>query len=729
VRLLICSAALLAALYAAPADAAQIGDYTGSAESVTITGPVEVPLYLTPTQGLRPCVKVTIQGEDYLFALAPGLGIYAGPRVSAALELEPKKKTFRHFDGGEPLHYAQIGRISIGSLELREVRVLTDPPPPDDDLPDFYNTSLQDGRTIDGVLGLQSLPQLSWAVLPSKGTVLFAPAAQGRDLVASLQSDIVRYRYTPENVEVFGKNRSGNTVRMRMPPSDMIVPLTIGGQQSDVLLSFSRWTAALRADRELPPSATEQRGDRTYSWQPVQAGSQPAVFIWVYQSGSYQQLHDRAFRNSYADGIVGYRSLSQLDMAVDPADRSITFRYAPEQQRNDPISFLLDDAEAATTAEGDEPVATAAWQRLGDLYLGRGRLEEALDAYSEIVADDKGARSCESWMQLGKVQVDANHVEAALESFAKAAARYHSWWDQPLEDRETILEELKDLDEEALASETRMAQPGSCYRADGLLAAAHLSSGAPEKALALYRERLDLDEDLALIGGTAALMLGRLDEAQAAYRRSIQLQKSESSFARLGLALAYEAAGDWDSAHPLYQAAVEQNDGNVMGLQLWLDAVSRETSPEAALRKALAFRKANPDAGGAYVAIARTAKRAGDAAELVRVTEGGDRFFARNAKLYPYSTNLQATRALFLMETGRLDAARTLAEETLLSDPANVGAWLALGNIYVLQGDPDRGERLLHRAGRLAPMHPGYALLIDATVPRPTAAVIKPRGR
>ena len=47
--------------------------------------------------------------------------------------------------------------------------------------------------------------------------------------------------------------------------------------------------------------------------------------------------------------------------------------------------------------------------------------------------------------------------------------------------------------------------------------------------------------------------------------------------------------------------------------------------------------------------------------------------------------------------------------------------WVLLGNTYILEGDLNRGERLLRRAGRIAPEHPAYAILSQVSVPRPTA--------
>lgn len=709
---------LLAATWTAPARAAEIMDYIGNVGEVVLPGLAETPLYLHPSQGMRPCVKVTIQGEEFLFALEPGYGISVSDRVSGALKLEPKEKTLRHYNGGAPIHYANIDRISVGSLELRDVWVSTDPEAPKADLAPRY-ASPEGSVGVDGVIGLQSLG-VAWAVLPSQGKVFFAPRDQGGDMVAGLQAEILRYRTTPEQVEVYGKS-GGSKNKQRMKPSGPIVPLNVAAQQIDVDLSFGAWASAMRSDREMPESAIEQIGDRRYSWQPVQIGKQPPQFSWVRSSGSYRVLQDRAYRNSYADGLVGNNVLSQFDIASSPEGRSITFRYAPEQKRVDPFDWLLADAQADTTPEDGEEVAPGTWQRVGDLYHSRGRLEEAIDAYSKPLEDEEQARSCSPWIQLGIVQAEANRVEDAIASFSAASERYHAWWDRSLEEREMIQEQLAELEEGERKNAADLPQPGLCFHADARLAAAHLASGDLDAVTALYAERLDLDADLALVAGNAYLLQGDLDAAQSAYRQANQLANKETSAVRLGLALAYEAAGDWDSAQELYAAALESRDSDAMAVLMWLDASTRATSAPRALRQALAFRRLNPDNGVAYVAIARAAQRAGDEEELKRVTEAGERFFTRMENIYPHSTTLQATQALFLLELGRADDARQLAEQTLLLDPGNVLAWLALGNVYVLKGDIERGERLLRRAGRLAPMHPGYAMLIGAEIPRPTA--------
>jgi len=712
---------LISVALLAPALAAEVSEYTGAAGSVGIAGPVDVPLYACPDAPEMSCVEVTILGKKFLFGLLVGRGIHILPRAAAALELEPKEKTFRHYNGGEPIHYASVPKITIGDdgVEINEVWVSTDPPasPPDRRSAHGAPSPI----STDGYIGLQSLPELAWAIMPSQGKAIFAPADQGRDLIDSFQSEIIRYRWTPEEVEVYGKNSSG-AIKERVPAGDLIIPVTIGDQSAEVTLSFLAFESALRSDRQPTPTAIDQIGNEAWSWQPVQVGGQQPTASWIGASGAYRQRHDSAYRNNYADGHIGRRVLGQLDMAADPSNRSITFRTAPQNQRRDPLDLLLADARASTEDAGEgDTLDAAAWTRLGDIYHTLGRLDDAISAYTTVTEDKEAARACTSWLKLADAQHEAYRIDGAAASYEKTSAQFHDWWDLSLEDREARKEALDDVAEGEEPPAGPMPQASACFVADSRRAAIHLARGEADAVTALYSAHLDLDEDLAIAAGNAWLAQGDLDAAQAAYRQANQLAKAPTPAARLGLALAYEAAGDRPGARGLYENAIASDDSDTMGILMWLDAEIRATSPQAALRKALAFRRANPDSPGAYVAIARAAAQAGDEEERKNVTAAGDAFFARYRAQFPHKPALAANQALFLLETGRLTEARALAEVTLLEDPASTLSWLALGNVYVLQGDTDRGERLFRRAGRLDPLHPGYALLINAAVPRPTA--------
>ena len=76
------------------------------------------------------------------------------------------------------------------------------------------------------------------------------------------------------------------------------------------------------------------------------------------------------------------------------------------------------------------------------------------------------------------------------------------------------------------------------------------------------------------------------------------------------------------------------------------------------------------------------------------------------------------------METGRLAAGQEAAEAALITQPNATLAWLALGNIYVLSGDVERGENMFKRAGQIQAGSPGFALLINTDIPEPEPEVV-----
>ena len=700
---------LTALLCSIPVHAAQLSDVTGSVEDVILSGQVDVPLFTTPSGDPAPCIEVRIHDETYLFQLHPGVGIHLGARAVEALDPDIREKNIRHHDGS-PVHYTDIDRISIGGLELQGVRATTDAPQDTD--PQWANPyrSADMDDFVDGILGLQSLPGVAWAILPSTGTVSFAPEVQGAALLSQLQATAVPYRTTPEVMETYGK---GN--RLRMPAMGPIVPVRVGDQSASLTLSFSHWETLLRADLELPESAVLSVGDRTATWLPVQLGDSPVVPDWVLDSGRHQMLADPAFALQYPDGQLGYRVLAQHDMAVDPQNQRIAFRRAATPLRQDPLSFLLEAAQAKTHPEDDTPVDPAAWTRLGALLSQRGQLAEAIDAFAQPLDEAEFARQCMPWLVLGEHQLQANLIDDAIVSFETSSSLYHEWWDRPQDERETLAAEVDGHDGETPAP--HVVQPGACHVADGRLAAAHMASGDTTSARAIYEQQLDLDADLAVVGGTAALLEGDLSTAQSAYRQAIQLRNDEGRLERAGLALAYAASGDLQSAENLYAAALAAPDADSMMVLMWVDMLTRTKSADAALQAALTYRRQHPDLAVAYVAIARTARQAGNRDEMYRVTGAGDRFFARSRALYPHSASLTANHAMFLLETNRQSEATQLAEHTLLTAPNHPLLWVTLGTAAVLRGEVARGENLLQRAGQIAPMHPGYALLIDAAIP------------
>lgn len=633
-----------------------------------------------------------------------------------------------------------IETLSIGGLELREVVARVGGPTAAGGTPAYTADPTASG--VDGWIGLSYVPA-AWAILPSQGLVRFAPLSQGPDLIKALGGKALPYRTTPARKETFEKEK---IFRRATGP---IVSVEIGGIRVDAIPTFSRWSNAIRTDVELPPETALAlvQGSR-YAWAETRLAGQSAS-AWAHLDGNLTRLNAPQMINDYTDAIIGGRVLSGFDIAADPANLGLAFRqFEGEAKRASSLDLALKDAQdkiaaaaappppagaggddkdkkkkqdeeeaaADATPSTDPPGSPDLYTRLGDLLRRSGDLAGAIEAYRTPLAFEGGADSCANHLTLGKALLDANQIPEAQTAFAAAATLYHAWWDLPLEERETLLEEREELEPAEAKDATPKKQPGSCFVADDHLAVTHILQGDLAAVAALYQEHLDLSPGLAVAQGNAAFLQGDLATAQAAYRQALQREAAPDVIHRLGLAIYFQNTGDWGSARTLYQQALALNPYDVMAAQLWVDAAARAGSPASALRPVDDFLKAHPDSAAAHIAYVRAAQAAGDEAQITKSIRLGKQFFAREAALYPHSTDFAAAHALLLVEAGEWDAAQPLAEKVLLQDPSNRLAWLALGNLHVRRGDVARGEALLRRAGQHDPLNPGYALLLNTRI-------------
>ncbi|MFT5682017.1 MAG: tetratricopeptide (TPR) repeat protein [Myxococcota bacterium] len=717
----------------------------GSVESITLDSAVTVPLYTTPTGGIAPCVQVMIGEDVYLFGLDTGHGIFLEPRVVVEQGLEPEDEEFKHF---AKVKTTELESMAIGDLVLNNVVVMTQAPEAKvSSYKPFYSTSSNSGVILDGWIGLSTLTEVAWSIQPSTGQVIFAPLSEGPELVNSLKDggEVFTWRDTETVTEVYGiepvswapwlhkKHKVGVTAQQ------MIIPAKVGGADVEVIPSFGWWNSLVSSKTELSEAdATRFYGDRKHSWLPVQIGSLPAQDSWVETqgaiSGTLQLLGRAAFTQDYADGVVGNRVLSQLDIAADPTSKTIVFRTATEQKRESPLAFLLADATADTeempeVAEGEDtdpdtkPGSDRAWTRLADLQIASGDLTGAIASYQMRLEYDDTDKSCVPYRNIGTTQLRAGLIDDAITSLTTSSNLYHGWWDQDIETRKKLEEALQEYenDEEKAASEHAdvVVQSGHCHVVDGFLAMAWLAQGDTEKVSEIYAEHLDLDDGLAVVQGNAALLDGNLSLARAAYYQAAMLEGPPDAISRLGQALVHDNAGDWKHAEILYRKALELNPYGVMNAQLWVDSSIRAGSAAATVRATERFLTNNPDSGAAYTAHARALRMAGEDAKLKPLSRRGDAFYEQRMALFPTNGDLAANRALFLVETNRLAAGQEAAETALISDPDATLAWLALGNIYVRSGDIARGEDMLRRAGQLGVYSPGYALLVNIEIPEP----------
>ena len=256
-----------------------------------------------------------------------------------------------------------------------------------------------------------------------------------------------------------------------------------------------------------------------------------------------------------------------------------------------------------------------------------------------------------------------------------------------------------------------MQQP-SCHVADGKLAAVKVAKGDYAEAERLYREHLDLDPGLAMAWGAGALASGKNAQAQEPYRQALKMDPSANPEARLGLALVYEAQGDWQTAKGHFQRAVAAAPYDVMAVQLWLDAVRRAEGDAAAAKATNEFAAAHPDTPTAFITRLQQAQRSGDEAATTQAVAAGDAFFASYLGRAPRSSLLLAGHARFLFLAGRLTEADQAADAAVKIDPANAQAWLVKSDVAAALGSTDAAATARRRAGQSDSTNPAYARLL-----------------
>lgn len=237
------------------------------------------------------------------------------------------------------------------------------------------------------------------------------------------------------------------------------------------------------------------------------------------------------------------------------------------------------------------------------------------------------------------------------------------------------------------------------------------------------------------IKGQTLLKLGRHEEAQAVYKQALEVRK-DLLWARLGLARAHKAGGQFDEARRIAQEIVESKEGSklVAAYDVIAESLEATGDPQGALwvlrdastvvpsarRQRLvgeaayrngdldlarsALSKATKASRGSIVAqpqdnllLAQTLMDLGDHAEAVRVVQDAHAAF-KNAP--GFATTALAIQAQAELASGKPEqAARTLAQaqEALGKGKADL-ATITLAKAALQAGQDDIGLALLHSA-------------------------------
>ncbi|GAB2918271.1 tetratricopeptide repeat protein [Paraburkholderia jirisanensis] len=203
------------------------------------------------------------------------------------------------------------------------------------------------------------------------------------------------------------------------------------------------------------------------------------------------------------------------------------------------------------------PEASDAYNHLGKLLKGQGRLQEAEAVYRRLLA--MRPASAEALSNLGAVLFD-------LQRIAEAEAL----WREALRVRPDFPEALHNLGR-ALHAQGRLGEAEQAYRnallrlPDSIEIHVNLGNvlqqqGRLADAETAYRAALALRPDIAAVHynlGHLLKMQGRLTQAEAAYRDTLALQP-DYPMAAFSLAVVLLQTGRYAQAWPLYESRFEQ---------------------------------------------------------------------------------------------------------------------------------------------------------------------------
>lgn len=214
---------------------------------------------------------------------------------------------------------------------------------------------------------------------------------------------------------------------------------------------------------------------------------------------------------------------------------------------------------------------------------------------------------------------------------------------------------------------------------------AYRGLGKEAEAIEAYNAALESEPNrpTALVSkGDALLDAGRIDDAIGAFEDAMGLEPD--GFNAIDWKIRgdrFFTSGDFATARRLYERAIEVEPGASTWRQLGL-ADQREGRLEEALEAYQAGLKLTPDDPDLQNDVAVTLIEQGrlmDAhARLERLTE-----------THPDYTYGWLNRGYTDMQLGRLEEAGTWYARAVELDPSSADAWVSLGRVQVMQGDPD----------------------------------------
>jgi tetratricopeptide (TPR) repeat protein len=709
------------------------------ADSVELSGPVDVPLYSAPWGGSSVGVFMNV-GEDRFFVqVLPGASsLFLSAGAAGKLGTKVKSKDINNTE----YSYTDLDEVKLGDVVLRDVRVLTTENEISN-LSDAVREATPEGVGFDGHIGLGALTdKLAWALLLDEGVLRLAPAGQGAALVSAVGGKTLKTRSLPSTRIKFGKENLWSL------PDALVAKVDIAGNPTEAVLSWALRTSMLDSSLALPEGApTSTKGDRVFAWS--EAGPEGAIdATWVSHTSSFNYFTTNDGPLVPYKGMLGRRVLEELNVAYDPGTGDLGYKRADKPTRKDPLPELLADAQAAldeslkpaedAAEDAEAPTGDkGAWKRLAEVKEDMGDFAGSIAALTKITEIDEDA--CDAWRDLGNVQRITGDLEGAKASLETSAGLFDAWWAediplspkfQALTEREIELSNRKHLaaksrtewSELVAKAEKKEIEPTELGVPEGLkpqagaacgsvranLASVHMLLGESDKVAAMYAARSDWDKELPLVAGNSALVSGDLDAAGAAYRQNSKANLDHEASSRFGLAVVAAKQGRWDDGRKLMASANEWTQDN-SELRAWLTLRAEKDGAVGAAKEAAQLSNAQPSNAASAVSWAEWAKAADDAGRVKEATARAQALTAarlRHDKNDEYAIALNARLSLL---AGDVAAAKKGAERAIKLAPASAMAHATMAAVHAAEGDQAKADAASLRAASVSPRNPAYA--------------------
>ena len=146
------------------------------ADSVDITGSVDVPLYSAPTGGSAVGVFLTVGEDRFLLRVLPGQSSISLTPAASGLDLK-----VRDVVNDQTHSYIEIEEATLGDASLRDLQVLTSEVQTNTLSDEVWQETLE-GVDFDGHIGLAALTEHISGTAPRRGRARIAPASGAQRL-------------------------------------------------------------------------------------------------------------------------------------------------------------------------------------------------------------------------------------------------------------------------------------------------------------------------------------------------------------------------------------------------------------------------------------------------------------------------------------------------------------------------------------------------------------------